>query len=110
MNITEKKGKKDSFVMCLNDYYGSGWVSYIEMAVKSKINPKKYGKNEKEISVLESEYEINFEDNGLSVKIEIDDLGPVSLILKENITEKSKQKLRDWATIIATEVEKLKNS
>ncbi|MBW7869972.1 MAG: hypothetical protein H3C39_02805 [Flavobacteriia bacterium] len=108
MNIIEKIGKNNSFVIVLEDYYGSGWVNYIYQATENKIVPDRFEKEEIEVSWDYSEYILLFEKDGLKVKIEIDDLGPVSFILKENITQENKQKLREWATIIAEEVEKIK--
>ena len=107
MNIKEKIGKNNSFILLLEDYYGSAWINSIVYIIENNIKPKSFKKNDLEIGWDFSEYEIIFEKDNLKVKVEIDDLGPVGLILKENITEESKQKLREWATIIAKEVEKL---
>lgn len=109
MNIKEKIGKNDSFIVSLEDYYGSGWANQVFNVILENINPKSYKKSEIEEGWSFSEYVIIFEKDNLNIKIEIDDLGPISLILKQNINEESKQKLRDWAIIIAEEIEKLKN-
>lgn len=108
MNIKETKGKSNSFILLLEDYYGSGWINKITEIVNKSIKPKFFIKKDLEIGWDFSEYEIIFEKDNLNIKVEIDDLGPVALILEDNINENSKQKLREWANIIATEVDKLK--
>lgn len=109
MNIKEKIEKNNSFIISLEDYYGSGWANQISNIIIEIIKPKSYKKSDIEAGWSFSEYEIIFEKDNLNVKIEIDDLGPIALILKQNINEESKQKLREWAIIIAEEIEKLKN-
>lgn len=108
MKIKEKIGKNNSFIILLEDYYGSGWINKICQAIENKIKPESFEKKDLEVGFDFSEYEILFEKDNLKIKVEIDDLGPVGLILKEKITDENKQKLREWATIIAEEVEKLK--
>lgn len=106
MNIKEIKGKNNSFILLLEDYYGSGWINKITEIINKSIKPKSFIKKDLEIGWDFSEYEIIFEKDNLNIKVEIDDLGPAALILKDNINEDSKQKLREWATIITTELEK----
>ena len=109
MNIKEKVGKGHSFLLILEDYYGSGWINSTIQAIENNIKPKSFEKMDLEVGWYSSEYEIIFEKDDLKVKIEVDDFGPIGIILKENVTEESKQKLREWATIIAEEIERLKN-
>ncbi|MCB0516261.1 MAG: hypothetical protein R2798_11880 [Chitinophagales bacterium] len=110
MNIVEKIGKNDAFVISFENYYGSGWVNYFFNAIKSKINPTNITKNDIDVGWNYSEYEFFFTKEDLELKLEIDDFGPVAIILQKNITEPNKNKLREWANIIATEVENLKNT
>jgi len=106
MKVTEKVGKNNSYVVVLEDYYGSGYSSAFYEAIKNKVAPQKIKKVDVEVSLGSSEYEIFFTKDTIEVKVEIDDFGPVAFILKENVSQ-GKEKVYEWATNAGDEVAKL---
>lgn len=99
--------KENEFQIIFTEINGGGWLSDLMKIIKIKLNPSHLEKNIISASWDEMEAEIIMTQDDIDAKIEIDDLGNISLIHAEP-NEENKQKLREWATIIATEVEKLK--
>lgn len=91
------------------DISGGGWANNLEKIINSKIIPNKFKRENKEINWNYSEIDFLIEKNSIRFKLEIDKVDTISLILLSESTEENKQKLREWATIIAQEVEKLKS-
>lgn len=106
--ITEMITKNSKFLIEFEFFNGSGWSNPVEKIIKEKIQPEKLEKRDIEVSWDYSEYEFDIEKDDIKFILHLDDEGSRYLLLQSPITEESKQKLRDWATIIATEVEKLK--
>ena len=74
------------------------------------IKPETIEKREIEVSWDYSEYEFDFEKDGIKFLFHIDDEGWRYLLLKSDSSDQNKQKLRDWAKIIAEEIEKLEKN
>ncbi|TXF79490.1 hypothetical protein [Chryseobacterium sp.] len=89
-------------------FYGGYWANDLEKIIKSTIQPDKFERIDKSVTWNYSEIDFNIEKENIKFKLEINEYDDISLILLNEDIEESKQKLRDWATIIATEVEKLK--
>lgn len=106
--IKEMITKKGYFLIEFEKFNGSGWTNSIEKIIKDKIKPEKFNKREIEVTWDYSEYEFDIEKDNIKFIFHIDDEGSRYLLLQSEITENSKKKLRKSATIIATEVEKLK--
>jgi len=105
--IQEIMGKSGAYIIDFQDVSGSGWANLIEKIIKEKIKPKKIDKRDIEVSWDYSEYEFDIEKDNVKFILHIDDdVSPYFSLSKENITEESKNKLRDWAMIVAKEVEK----
>jgi hypothetical protein len=106
--ITEMITNNSKFLIEFDRFNGSGWSNPIEKIINEKINPQKIERNEIEVSWDYSEIEFNIEKDNIKFILHLDDEGSKYLLLESSITESNKQKLREWATIIAEEVEKLK--
>ena len=107
--IREMITKENEFLIKFDNFNGTGWTNSIEKIIKEKIKPEKIEKQDIEVSWDYSEYEFNIQKDKIKFIFYIDDEGSRYLLLEEkDITEENKQKLREWATIIAEEVEKLK--
>lgn len=90
------------------DISGGGWANDLEKIIKSNIQPDKFERTDITITWDYSEIDFSMEKNNIKFKLEIDKVDTISLILLSQDNDINKQKLRDWATIIATEIEKLK--
>lgn len=106
--ITDFISKKGNYIVRFEDFNGSGWNSDVLKIIEEKIKPQKIEKNIIEISWDNSEIDFSIEKDNINFIAHLDDSGPNSFKLVSKITEESKQKLREWATIIATEIEKLR--
>lgn len=101
--------KNGNHIVSFDDFSGSGWDDDVQKIMEKYLSPIKISKREIEVSWDYSEYEFDLEKDNIKFIFHLDDEGSMYLLLdKKNITEESKQKLREWATTIATEVEKLK--
>lgn len=98
--------KKNEFQIIFTKINGGGWLNDLTDIVKTKLRPSYFEKIINSSSWDEMGAEILILKDNVDAKIEIDDIGNISLI-HNNATEESKQKLREWATIIATEAEKI---
>lgn len=106
--IRENINSKNQFIIGFTNFNGSGWDDDVQSIIKKKLQPIKISKRIIEQSWDYSEKEFDLEKDNISSILHLDDGGPIYLLLQSEITEENKQKLREWATIIATEVEKLK--
>lgn len=101
--------KENDFQIIFTEINGGGWLNDLFTLIKQKLHPNSIEKNIISASWEEMEAEILISKDKIDTKIEIDDIGTISYILLSESSNFNKQKLREWATIIATEVEKLKN-
>lgn len=106
--ITEIITKKNQFLIEFNNFNGSGWSNDLQEIIEKNLSPIKLSKRIIEQSWNYSEKEFDLEKDKVQFILHLDDEGSRYLLLQSEITEDSKQKLREWATIIAEEVEKLK--
>lgn len=91
-------------------FYGGYWREDLKEVIKKNINPNKFEEDLKEVSWDYTVVDFNMQKDNISFKLEINEYDDISLILISESTDESKQKLREWATIIATEIEKLKSN
>ena len=106
--IRETLNSKNNFLISFTNFNGSGWDDDIQDIIEKNLNPIKLSKKIVEQSWDYSEKEFDLEKNNVKFILHLDDNGPIYLLLKSEITEENKLKLREWATIIAEEAEKLK--
>ena len=104
---TDFISKKGNYIVRFESFIGSGWTNPIEKIIKDIIKPEKFERNEIEVSWGSSEIEFNILKDNVNFIAHFDDSGPNCFKLINSITEENKLKLREWATIIAKEVEKL---
>ena len=107
--IIDFVSRKGNYIVRFENFNGSGWNEDVLKIIKEKIKPQKVEKDIVESSWDNSEINYNIYTDNLNFIAHFDDNGPNSFRLISAITNESKQKLREWATIIATEIEKLKN-
>ena len=100
--------KKGYFIIDINEVNGTYWLQDLEKIIINQIKPKVVKKRDVEVSWDYSEYEFDVEKDNIKFIVNLNDDTFCYFKLTENITEESKQKLREWATIIAKEVEKLR--
>lgn len=98
--------KNGNFIVKFLTFNGSGWDDQVEKIITSKLSPIDISKRTIEESIDYSEKEFDLVKDDIKFIFHLDDLGSTYLLLAENVTNENKQKLRDWATIIAEEVEK----
>ncbi len=106
--IKEILTTENEYLIKFENFTGTGWKNVVVKIINEKIKPQKIEKKEIEVSWDYSEYEFDIEKDNIKFIFHLDDEGSRYLLLQSEIIEENKQKLRDWATIIATEVEKLK--
>ena len=106
--IEEMTNKKGNFVIEFTNFYGAGWKNSIKKIIENIIQPDKIEISDIEVSWNSSEYELLISKGKLRFKVNLNDYSSNYMFLEDNITEENKQKLRDWATVIAVEIEKLK--
>lgn len=99
---------ENEYLIKFENFIGTGWRNSVVKIINEKIKPQKNEKREIEVGWDYSEYEYDIEKDDTQFVFHIDDEGSRYLLLQSEITEENKQKLREWATIIATEIEKLK--
>lgn len=107
--ITDFISKYGNYIVRFENFNGSGWSAEVLKILDEKIKPQKVEKKIIEISWDNSEIDFFIEKDRIKFIAHFDDSSPNSFKLTSEINEKSKQKLREWATIIAIEVEKLRN-
>ena len=100
--------KEGIYVVRFENFNGSGWDDDVIKIIKEIIKPQSIQKSIVQFSWDNSVLDYNIKKDTINFISHFDDSGPNSLRLISEITEDSKQKLREWATIIAQEVEKLK--
>ena len=105
---TDFISKKGNYIVRFEKFNGSGWRNDVIQFIKEKINPERIERKEIEISWDNSEIDFEIQKDNIIFTAHFDDSSPNSFRLNSEITEESKQKLLEWATIIAEEVEKLK--
>ncbi|WP_230848047.1 hypothetical protein [Myroides odoratus] len=103
--LRELINKENEFQIIFTEISGGGWLNDLVEIIKLKLQPSKIGKKNKSVSWDDIEAEILIYKDNINAKFEIDDIGNISLVHKET-SEEVKQKLRDWAMIVAKEVEK----
>ncbi|MGS4346457.1 hypothetical protein ACKUSY_12855 [Myroides odoratus] len=103
--LRELINKENEFQIIFTEISGGGWLNDLVEIIKLKLYPSKIEKNITSISWEDIEAEILIYKDNINAKFEIDDIGNISLVHKET-SEEVKQKLRDWAMIVAKEVEK----
>lgn len=107
--ISESISKRGKYMILFENFNGAGWADATEKIIAIKINPDKIEKKIIEQGWYYSEFEFHIEKESCQFIYHLDDDGIMYLLLDSKPTEENKQKLRDWATIIATEVELLKS-
>ncbi|MEZ4854683.1 hypothetical protein [Flavobacterium sp.] len=107
MNLHEFSYDKIEFGIAF-PFYGGYWRTDLKEIIKMNINPNKFEEDLKEASWDYTVVDFNMQKDNISFKLEINEYDDISLILMSEPTKESKQKLREWATIIAEEIEKLK--
>lgn len=105
---TEMITKENEFLISFENFNGSGWDDDVQKIMEKYLSPIKLSKRIIEQSWDYSEKEFDLEKDNIKFIFHLDDDASMYFLLQSEITEESKQKLREWATIIATEVEKLK--
>lgn len=105
--IKEFINKKNHFVIVLENYIGSGWDAKLDIVLKEILKPTFLEKKIIEESWDYSEYHYFIKKEFINFVIKVDDDTPMGLILDNSINHSNKQKLREWAIIIDTEIEKL---
>lgn len=105
--ITETISRTGQFLIRFENFNGSGWQRISEEIIVKRIKPDKIEKKVIEQSIDYSEYEFLIEKDNTKFIYHLDDEGPIYIELDSEITEDNKQKLRDWAMIIATETAKI---
>lgn len=106
--ITDLIGKSGLYMIKFNNIYGSGWDDDLKQVIEKYLKPIKLSKRIIEESWDYSEIEFDLEKEDIKFILHLDDEVSASLKLISPETDLSKQKLREWAIIIAKEVEKLK--
>lgn len=105
---TEMITQEDEFLISFENFNGSGWDNDVQKIMEKYLSPIKLSKRIIEQSWDYSEKEFDLEKEKVKFIFHLDDDGSMYLLLQNDITDANKQKLREWATIIATEVKKLK--
>ena len=95
------------FEILFTNFFGGYWRDDLKKIVSSKIS-NKLQENLISIGWFHTDTDINVSKDNVNFILKINEDDDISLILLSQATEESKQKLREWATIIATEVERLK--
>jgi hypothetical protein len=109
--VQEIIGKSGAFILDFKNIHGSGWDDDLQKIIEKYLNPIKLSKRIVEQSWDYSEKEFDLEKDNIKFILHLDDdVSPYFSLKKENITLNSKEKLREWATIVDIEIEKLKNS
>ncbi len=108
-NFTAFINKDKEYVIRFENFNGSGWNDDLDAIIKAQIKPSKISKRIIEQSWDYSEEEFDIEKGNIKFIAHLDDDGSAYLLLKSPITESNKEKLLNWATIIAEEVERIKN-
>jgi hypothetical protein len=103
--MTTKDGE---FLIKFLKFNGSGWDDDVQAIMEKKLNPIKISKRIIEQGWSYSEKEFDIEKDKLKFIFHLDDEGSMYLLLQSEQTESNKQKLHDWAIIIASEIDKLK--
>ncbi len=107
MNLHEFSYDEIKFGIAM-PFYGGYWRTDLKKIIKNNINPDTFEEDLKEASWDYTIVDFNMKKDNIDFKLEINEYDDISLILQSDNTEENKQKLRDWATTIATEIEKLK--
>ena len=105
--ISDFINKQGNYIVRFENFFGSGWSSTIEQLLKKSIKPTSIKKEGISVSWDSSQIEFYVQKDEISFKVSLDDESPNAIILEKPITEENKKKLREWAIIIAEEVEKL---
>lgn len=107
--IRELIGKSGAFIVKIENVFGSGWDDDIQKIIEKQLKPIKLSKRIIEQTWDYSEKEFDLEKDSIVFIFHLDDdTSSYFSLKKENITEGSKQKLREWAMIVAQEAEKLR--
>lgn len=106
--INEFINKTKDFIIRIDIINGTYWADDVVKIIEEKIKPSNIEKKTIKISWDYSEYEIHITKDNINFNLNINDDTFGYIILKKKITEENKQKLREWATIIDSEMEKLK--
>lgn len=106
--IEEVLTKKGEFIILIKIIKGSGWSNDVEKIIKKVIKPESFERKNIEMGWDYSEIEFNVKKDNVNFVLHIDDEGPTYMELLTFISEDNKHKLREWASIIDSEVEKLK--
>lgn len=107
--IQEFISKKENYIVKFLKFNGSGWDDDIQKIIETHLSPIVITKRLIQQTWDYSEKEFDLEKENIKFIFHLDDEGSMYLLLaKKDITENSKQKLREWAKIIAEEIEKLK--
>ena len=96
------------FEILFTNFFGGYWRDDLKKIISNKIS-KELNENLISIGWFHTDSEIEVSVNDIKFQLKISEYDDISLILNSKITEESKQKLREWATIIAEEIERLKN-
>ena len=97
---------ENEYLIRFENFTGTGWKDSVTEIITNKIKPQILKKREIEVSWDYSEYEYDVEKDNIKFIFHIDDEGSRYFILQSEVTEENQQKLREWATIVAKEVEK----
>lgn len=108
--IVDFINKNKNYIIAFTEFNGSGWTNSVESIIKNKIKPQSISKKDIEVGWYYSEYEFSILKDGISFVFHIDDEGSTYLLLKDKITGENKNKLKEWATIIAEGINELKSS
>lgn len=106
--ITENYTKQGEFLIKFDNFNGSSWVNNVFSIIEEYIKPTSIEKRVIEETWDYTEIELDIEKDNVKFTIHIDDEGSRYAILVDEVNENSKQKLRDWALIVAKEIEKIK--
>jgi len=106
--IHEYINKEKKFEILFKTIFGGAWDSDLENIIKTKLKPDKFERINHNIAWHHSEIEFIILKNNIDFKLIIDKADTISVVLTVDATDKNKQKLREWAMVIANEVEKLK--
>lgn len=96
------------FEILFKDFFGGYWRDDLKNIIKEKIQPNLMEENLISIGLEHTETDILLEKDKIKFILEINKFDDISLILKSELIEENKEKLRQWATIIENEIEKLK--
>ncbi|HEX9980455.1 MAG TPA: hypothetical protein VGB50_07805 [Flavobacterium sp.] len=98
----------NKFGILFTKFSGGYWREDLNKIIKSRLSPDLMTEEIKSVGWHHTESDSKVSKDGIDFKLEISKFDDISLILLSEATEENKQKLRDWAAIISTEVEKLK--